>query len=91
MKNTLAHVPLSCSPNYVGRHCCLWCHITQHEMARPHESRGPQQPRTLETLQSDLQRFLSAGAPLKEAKHYNNVIGPALFHIPLDQVRKLKA
>lgn len=73
-----------------GRHCCLWCHITQEEMVIPRESRGLQLPRTLDTLQSDLQRFRSAGPNLKVAKEYNNVIGSVLFSVPLDQVNKRK-
>lgn len=71
---------------HLGRHCCLWCNIDQQQMTRPRTTRGPQEARTLDTLQCDLQRFQSAGGPMKEAKHYNNVIGPALFQVPLDQV-----
>ena len=71
---------------HLGRHCCLWCNTDQQQMARPRETRGQQEPRTLDTLQHDLQRFQSAGGLMKEAKHYNNVIGLVLFHVPLDQV-----
>ena len=77
---------LSPCANHLGRHCCLWCYITQEELAIPCESRGLQQPRTLDTLQSDFQKFTLAGANLKVAKEFNNVIGSAQFTVPLDQV-----
>ena len=59
-------------------------------MAIPRERRGVQQARTLETLQSDLQKFMSTGGNLKVAKEFNNVIGPAQFSVPLTQVRSIK-
>ena len=42
--------------------------------------------RTLQTLQLDLQRFIQAGADVKKAKFYNNVLYPYMFDIPLSQV-----
>ena len=80
------HITTLLPHTHIGRHCCLWCHITQQDMAKPRDTRQPQQPRTLHTLHTDLQRFQSDGSNVKEAKNYNNVIGPALFSVPLDQV-----
>ena len=76
--------------HYLGHHCCLFCHITQDNMAIPCESQGLQRPRTLETLQSDLQNFKAAGANMKVAKEYNNVISSVQFSVPLDQVLNIR-
>ena len=43
-------------------------------------------PRSLSTLASDLQSFMTSGADLSKAKEHNNVKGPVFFDIPLDQV-----
>ena len=37
--------------------------------------------------QKDHQRFVSAGANLKQAKEFNNVIGEVFFPIPLEKVQ----
>ena len=37
-------------------------------------------------LTDDLQCFTDADAEVDSAKHFNNVIGPAFFDVPLDQV-----
>ena len=71
---------------HLGRHCCLWCHITQQELAVPRDIRGLKSCRTLATLHSDWQGFKQAGANLKHAKDYNNVIARPFFEIPLHQV-----
>lgn len=74
----------------LGRHCCLWCHITYKEIQNPPQNRVKQYPpRTLESLQEDYSKFLKVGkGDLKVAKMYNNVIQPYLFDIPLDRVIK---
>ena len=71
---------------YKGKHCCLWCNISSEEMAQPLQDRGRSQPRTLEGLQEDYQRFQAAGGRLRNAKLYHNVIAPHFFDIPLSQV-----
>ena len=74
-----------------GRHFCLKCDCTAAQAKLPPEDR-PSKPtlRSLDTLAADLSRFTDAGADLDHAKDYNNVIGPAFFDIPLDQVRVRK-
>ena len=53
----------------------------------PLADRGLSQPRTLDSLQRDHLQFCTKGkGNLKNAKFNNNVIGKALFHIPLTQV-----
>ncbi len=63
------------------------CLCTAPEAAVPPLSRlQPPVVRTLDTLSDDLQRFTDAGADVDAAKRFNNVIGPAFFDVPLDQV-----
>ena len=69
-----------------GRHFCLKCEITSGQAKLPPGEREAVRVRSLASLQDDLARFTSAGAELESAKLYNNVIGPAFFDIPLDQV-----
>ena len=71
----------------IGRHCCLWCHISGVELALPPSTRGPVRPRTTATLESDLESFTKDGSNIKRAKLFNNVIRKPLFPIPLDQAR----
>ena len=52
--------------------------------------RGCSPLRTLESLESDHQRFLEAGGDIKKAKEFNNVIGRAFFPISLDRVRYIQ-
>ena len=74
----------------IGRHNCLWCHITSANLKVPLEKRGCCPPRTLETLQSDYEHFMTAGGGnIKVAKAYNNVIEPYFFDIPLENVREI--
>ena len=89
------------SPYCIGKHSCLWCHITSTEMqlepvaVTPSEdslsvegqtTRIPSSHRTLETLQRDHRDFVQkGGGNLKKAKDYN-VISIPFFAIPIDQV-----
>ena len=70
-----------------GRHSCLWCHIRTDDMKVPRKTRGPSQERSLDTLAHDYQQYLAAGGDIRKAKDFNNVIGPYVFEIPLNQVR----
>ena len=71
----------------LGRHCCLWCTISKADLKVPLSIRGRSPARSLETLKEDHKKFMDAGGNIKTAKQYNNVIGTALFPIPLDRVR----
>ena len=67
-----------------GRHCCQ---TTADEMKRPLQERGPAPLWSLHTLQRDYLQFHAVGkGNIKNAKHYNNVIGKPFFDIPLTQV-----
>ncbi|KAK3736237.1 hypothetical protein QZH41_019804, partial [Actinostola sp. cb2023] len=68
-----------------GRHCCIWCKIEKAQMKIPLSDRGKQCQRSLQNLAQDHQEFVAAGAHLKDAKKYNNVIHNSLFNVPLDQ------
>ena len=70
----------------IERHYCLWCHVTQEELAVPRENRGVKPLRTLATLHTDMQSFEGAGANLRDAKYYNNMIALPLIEVPIDQV-----
>ncbi len=72
----------------LGRHNCLWCTIPSSKLVEPLASRGSFPARTLDSLKADHSRFTSEGhGNLKREKLFNNVIGEALFVIPLDNVR----
>ncbi len=73
---------------FKGRHNCLWCHITSADLSKPLIQRGSFSLRSLQTLRDDHTRFLSQGqGDIKMAKFYHNVIGDAIFDIPLENVR----
>ncbi len=69
-----------------GRHCCLWCIIRSADLKVPLCVRGHSPLRSLQTLMEDHKKFVDAGADLKKAKEFNNVIGKAFFPIPLEKV-----
>ena len=71
---------------HTGKHNCLWCNITSEAMAQPLKDRGRSEPRTLESLQDDYDRFQSAGGRLRNAKLFHNVIAPHFFDVPISQV-----
>ena len=70
----------------VGRHCCLWCDIRSDQLKISRADRQWLEKRTLESLKSDHNDFLKAGADLKKAKLYNNIMSQHFFDIPLTQV-----
>jgi len=74
----------------VGRHCCLWCHITQQDLKPAPQSLNPQpQLRSLATLATAYSGFTSQGhSNTKLAKLHYNVISAPIFAIPLDQVQQ---
>ena len=72
---------------HTGKHCCLWCNISNDEMAQPLLDRGRSQPRTLEGLQADHNSFQAGGGCLRNAKLHHNVIAPHFFDVPISQVR----
>ena len=71
-----------------GRHCCLWCTITNEELKIPRGTRqqGAITPRSLATLSQKYSEFEADGSNLKKAKMHDNVIGKVFFDIPLSQV-----
>lgn len=71
-----------------GRHCCLWCHITQSELKVAPDDR-PVQPtsRSLSTLKKNHTEFQTRGKGNSSvAKEYYNVLQEPFFDIPLNQV-----
>ena len=74
----------------LGRHNCLWCLIPSSKLVEPVVQRGSFPARSLESLKADHTRFTSQGrGKLRQAKNFNNVIGEAIFDIPLDNVRNI--
>jgi hypothetical protein len=69
---------------FAGRHPCLWCNIRADQLKQPRQERGTFSPRTLDSLQADHLKFQTIGkGDLRQAKNYNNVIGPVFFDVPL--------
>ncbi|XP_071944865.1 uncharacterized protein [Antedon mediterranea] len=60
-----------------GRHYCLYCHHCKSSLG---------DPRSLETLRRDLERFQDDGNRLHRAKFFNNVVANIILNIPLNQV-----
>ena len=72
----------------LGRHNCLHCHITSSDLKIPLSERGRAKARGLQTFSEDYMKFSTeGGGNLKNAKHFNNVIQPYFFDIPLENVR----
>ena len=46
----------------VGRHCCLWRHITSSDLKKSPSARGPVVFRSDVTMQADLARFQARGS-----------------------------
>lgn len=69
----------------IGRHCCLWCHITSEQLRLGPSLRGPLKLRSDSTLKDDLAKFKADGSNIKRAKFFNNVIRDPLFTIGLAQ------
>ena len=43
--------------------------------------------RTTDSIEDDYKKFVGAGADVKKAKFFNNVVRRTFFKIPLEQVR----
>ncbi len=71
---------------YPGRHRCLWCLIGSDTLKIPRQDRGRHTLRTLPGITEDLNRFLASGGNIKNAKHFNNVMGSHFFDVDLDNV-----
>ncbi|XP_078607304.1 uncharacterized protein LOC144879578 [Branchiostoma floridae x Branchiostoma japonicum] len=67
---------------------CLYCEVKKVSMHLPKEDRELLiLKRTLERLDMQYHDFMERGkGNRQEAKHYKNVIAPAMFRIPIDQV-----
>ena len=73
---------------YIGRHNCLHCIIKSSDLKIPLSERGRSPSRDLQNLAADYNSFSTGGGGhLRNAKHYNNVIQPHFFDIPLENVR----
>ncbi len=69
----------------LGRHCFLWCLTKRDCLKNPP---NPLSLRTTESICSDNSKLRSSGAPLKNAKLFNNAIREPFFkEIPIDQVK----
>ena len=73
----------------IGKHCCLWCHITSGELSAAPSVRGTLQLRSGITLAADLAAFKADGSNIKKAKFFHNVIREPMFAISIDQACKL--
>ena len=73
----------------VGRHPCLWCHITAEEMHHPKFIRNQNlaEKRTLGKLKENYNAFMPEhNRNIKFAKQVYNVIGGIFFNIQHDEV-----
>ena len=66
----------------LGRHCCLWCLITQEQLKLPPSTRGSVTARTTKSICEDHEKYVKAGANPKMAKHHNNCISKPFFSLP---------
>ena len=82
-KSPIITYPCMC----IGRHCCLWCLITQADLKIPLEQRGRFPTRSVESLRNDYKSFTESGGDLKHAKLFNNSIGEPIFNLPLEKVQ----
>ena len=82
-------VEMSCSDLHTGVHPCYKCTITNKEMQLPPDERNSAKStvRTLESMAHDYDRFVAAGAKLKNAQHFNNVIRAPILDIEPGDVR----
>ena len=69
-----------------GRRPCLYCLMSKAEMQLPLSEQPACEPRSLESLKIDHERFKANGSRLQRAKEFNNVIRPSLIPIALDWV-----
>ena len=64
---------------------CLHCHCTKKDMSLHADKHtdGHSQPKSLQYLADDYQRYVESGAHLPHAKAYNNAIRPISLLIPI--------
>ena len=76
---------------YTGIHPCYKCTITNKEMQLPpNQRKSPKSPgRSLDSMAEDYKKFVAAGAAIKNAQHFNNVIGSPILDIEPDVRTKL--
>ena len=70
---------------WLGRHCCLWCHVTSSQLSNSLHNRGAISLRTNATLERDLKAFNDDGGNIKKAKVFNNVIRKPYVAIDLEK------
>ena len=68
-----------------GAHPCLWCCTTSAEMQQAPRDPAPQ-PRTLDSLKRDNDKFRAEGGDKTKAKFFNNVIERPIWDIEVEQV-----
>ena len=66
-----------------GRHCCLYCVATKEQIQ---SNSTIVEMRTLESIKTNFESFVSGGSVLKNAKNYFNCIYMPMFKIPLSQL-----
>ena len=77
---------MTCSDLHTGIHPCYKCTITNKEMQLPPDQRNSANStvKTLESMVHDYDRFVAAGAKLKNAQHFNDVIRTPILDIEPD-------
>ena len=71
----------------VGKHFCLFCQLSKDDIGKPPHARGETVPRTLATLDQNLETFENQyDGDIKKAKLCYNVISERNFNIPISQV-----
>lgn len=64
-----------------GIHPCYKCTITNKDLQLPPDQRDKAPARTLESMTDDYKKFMAAGAILKNAQQFNNVIRAPILDI----------
>ena len=84
---TMAKILIIITIIIIGRHCCLWCRITQQQLKPPPVAPTPQ-IRSLATLASAHADYMGEGnGDIRVVKNYFNVLSPPFFDVPLEQVK----
>ena len=65
---------------------CLFCLAPKKEFQKAKSDRPTHHARTLQSLADDYEKFCQNGARIVRAREFNNVIRPALLHVPIDDV-----
>ncbi|GFO19282.1 amine oxidase [Plakobranchus ocellatus] len=69
-----------------GLHPCLWCETNKKDMQKDQLTGSMPKKRSLNSMQENLTQFLASGGGEKSAKHFKNVIYPAMLDTELDAV-----